>query len=431
MPSHSLILPNPPACQRLVIALSGGVDSMVLLHWLSVWQRLHRPSLPLLAIHVNHGLSANAEAWQNFVGDFCTRENIPLEVEYVTVLNAGEGIEQAARKARYSAFEKHLKLGDLLVMGHHANDQAETFLLRLMRGAGVQGLSAMPPLRKLNHGLLWRPFLSTPKQDLLAYARTHQLQWVEDESNQQQKYSRNFLRTSVSPLLAQHWPDATVKINHAAVHLQEAQNLLDEYAAQDLMAADPRREKLGCSLCLIALAAFSWSRQKQLIRYWLKSLGYLAPEAIHFDELCKIIFAKNDAKPMLQIGYYTFSRFKQRLYILPKLTIITTTEPVIFSDEVFLPDGSVCRVEGLAQAHTITVKWRQGGERAHPEGRGHSQTLKKLLQEYQVPPWLRERVPLLFINDTLIAVADYWLEQGAKAMFGANLTVSWRFDSTI
>ena len=313
-------------------------------------------------------------------------------------------------------------------MGHHANDQAETFLLSLMRGAGVQGLSALPSLREFNNATLWRPFLSTPKHDLIAYARNHNLQWVEDESNQQQKYSRNFLRESVLPLLEQHWPEATVKINQAAAHLQEAQNLLDEYAAQDLIAVDPRQEKLGYSLCLMALAALSWPRQKQLIRYWLKSLGYLAPEAVHFDELNKIIFAKDDAKPMLQVGHYAFSRYKQRLFIVPKLAVITSTESLIFSDETILPDGSFCKVEGLDQPLTITVKWRQGGERAHPEGRRHSQTLKKLLQEYQVPPWLRERVPLLFINDTLIAVADYWLEQGAKAMFGANLTVSWRFD---
>ncbi len=425
--------PQPPSeCQRLIVALSGGVDSVVLLHWLNRWRCVHHSALPLQALHVNHGLSSNAHAWQDFAGRFCSEQNIPLITETVRVLNTGEGVEQAARKARYSAFEKHLQSGDVLVMGHHANDQAETFLLRLLRGAGLQGMAAMPHTRSmLNGALLWRPFLAHSKQSLIAYAKLHGLEWVEDESNCQHKYSRNFLRACILPPLTQRWPDAILKINQTITHLQEAQNLLDEYAAQDLAAMHPQLEKLGHSLCLTKLLAQSWSRQKHIIRFWLKDLGYLAPEAIHLEELRKIIFAKADAKPLLSIGNYTFARFQQRIFVLPVLPAIVSSEPIRICGTTRLPDGSVCWVEGLEQAFTVTVRWRQGGERSHPEGRGHSQTLKKLLQEYQVPPWLRDRVPLLYIDESLIAVADYWLEQGAKAAFGENLSVSWRYDAVL
>lgn len=421
-------LPNlnlPADCQHVWVAVSGGVDSIVLLHWAAQNSRaLAAQGIELKAIHINHQLSAQSDAWQQHVMRVCADWGVPLIVRRVDVMVRGQGLEHAARKARYQAFEAELAAGDVLMLGHHQDDQAETFLLRLMRGAGVQGLAAMSSVRTLGHAQLWRPFLNTPKNTLLSYAATHALRWVTDESNSDPRFDRNLLRRDVLPVLHQRWPHAAHKIAQAAEHALEAQQLLNEYAAADLAQLGVRAEKFGCSLCLHQLQLLSPPRQKQVVRYWLRGLGYLAPEAKHLDELQKVLTAKNDSVPALWVADYGFSRFAGRLYLLPWALTAETSKTIEWQGEaLLLSDGSRLQIAGCSAP--LSVRFRVGGERARPQGRGHSQVLKKLLQEYRVPPWLRYQVPLIYRGENLIAVGDYWLEEGVSK----DVVVSWCYPS--
>ncbi len=415
----------PAGCRHLWVAISGGVDSVVLLHWATQNSRaLAARGIALKAIHVNHQLSAQSDIWQQHVMRLCTDWSVPLWVKRVNVLVRSESLEQAARKARYEAFEAELAAGDILMLGHHQEDQAETFLLRLMRGAGVQGLAAMPSTRALAQAQLWRPFLNTSKHTILSYAAAHALQWVNDESNSDTRFDRNLLRHQVLPVLHQRWPHAAHKISQAAGHALEAQVLLDEYAAADFAQLDVRTEKFGCSLCVHRLQLLSLSRQKQAVRYWLRGLGHLAPEAKHLDELQKVLAAKSDSVPALWVADYGFRRFAHRLYLLPcALTAPNGTTIEWLGEALSLPDGSRLQIIGCQAP--LSIRFRVGGERAKPQGRGHSQVLKKLLQEYGVPPWLRYQVPLIYRAEDLIAVGDYWLEAGASK----GVAVSWYYPS--
>ncbi|HEY7772095.1 MAG TPA: tRNA lysidine(34) synthetase TilS [Marinagarivorans sp.] len=424
----------PKNCQRLVVGLSGGVDSVVLLHWLTQQvTAAEQSALPVLALHVNHQLSANADRWQQQMEQLCARWNVPLQVQTVTVTVHGQGLEQAARNARYDAFEAELQSGDVLAVAHHLNDQAETLMLRLMRGTGVLGLSAMAALRPLGQGRLWRPLLGVAKSDILRYAEVHALTWVDDESNRDERFSRNFLRHRILPKLAMHWPQVASKLAQTAEHARETQALLNDYAATDFAAVDHRIERMGTSISLAALQRLSWPRQKHLVRYWLQLLGECPPAAAHLSELSKLLGAQADAQPTLVLGRYSVCRYQQRLYLVPSEAVGRAeprwqlSEPLTFRTRCQLPDGSLVRIDGFDGE--LSVRYRQGGERAHPEGRAHSQTLKKLLQEYALEPWLRARVPLIYRGDTLVAVGDLWLQQGAHTLCGlaagAPLKVQW------
>jgi tRNA(Ile)-lysidine synthase len=435
----------PQGCERLLVALSGGVDSIALLHWLKAELSTRNTQLPLSAIHINHQLSPHATQWQQHVENVCDQLGVALIVKVVSVTLAGNGLEQAARTVRYTAFEEELKSDDFLVLGHHQMDQVETFFLRLMRGAGIQGLIAMPILRPLGKGYLWRPWLGCSKTQIVDYANRHQLVWVEDESNQNPRFSRNFLRRTILPSLLAHWPQGLKKINDSLEHLKEVQTLLDDYAEQDFQTLCHRPEKLGESIDLTILQSYSWARQKLLVRFWLKRLDLLAPESRHFDELKKLFLAREDAKPALWLADYGFGRFKQRLYLLPRYTSVgypgiddsgddadqvdggadgfdkvEGVDAILFTHACQLPDGSTLQVCGYDG--DLRVRFRQGGERAHPEGRQHSQSLKRLLQEYAVPLWLRPHIPLVYQCNKLIAVGDFWLEQGARETCGLALT---------
>lgn len=420
-----LTLSELPSCRRLGIALSGGVDSVALLHVCKKLQLASQLQVPLFAIHINHQISPHANAWQHHVEQLCKDLSIPLFVRRVSISLDGEGLEQAARRARYAVFNELLGEGDLLAFGHHQNDQAETLLLRLLRGAGVQGLGAMPAMRPLGKGALWRPFLAYNRAQIMVYAQQHNLQWVEDESNTNVHYSRNFVRAKVLPVLNEHWPQAISKLNQAAEHAAEAQQLLTEYAAADFAKTDCRHEKIGQSIDLTGITQLSWPRQKQLIGYWLTQLQHLPLSAAQWLQLQGLVQAKSDASPLLQVSDFAFRRYAGRLYLLPAFEAIKQ-DTQTFKGACFLSDGSQLTVVGISCE--LEVRFRPSALRAHPEGRAHSQTLKKLLQEYQVPPWLRPQVPLVYAMGQLVAVGDYWLEHSARTLH-PNVQVSWSYPS--
>ncbi|HNG61034.1 MAG TPA: tRNA lysidine(34) synthetase TilS, partial [Cellvibrionaceae bacterium] len=248
--------------QGYCVALSGGLDSMVLAHL----AKTYLPQVRLL--HINHGLSPFADQWQQQVEHWAAEQNLPCHSQRVLVARQGESLEAAARKARYAVFEATLSPGEALLCGHHLNDQAETFFLRLLRGSGLAGLTGMAPARPIGAGVLLRPLLGLERGALLAYAQAQGLTWVEDESNSDERFERNWLRHSLLPQLTSRWPKAAAQVANTCLRLQEEQQLLQEYLASDLASCSPRPERLGHSLDLTCLQQGSSARRNSLLRLW-------------------------------------------------------------------------------------------------------------------------------------------------------------------
>jgi tRNA(Ile)-lysidine synthase len=394
---HYLPIPGSPS-SIWWIGFSGGLDSTVLLHALA---QLRLP-VQLRALHINHQISSNANRWQSQCADVCAQLSIPFYAEKVSVVNTGKGIEDAARAARYSVFEKYIARDNYLLTAHHANDQAETLLLRLMRGTGPRGLAAMAAVRALGEGWLARPMLHFTRAELEAYALTHQLTWADDESNVDDDYDRNFLRNQVMPLLHSRWPEFKRKWQQTAELCAQQEGVMEEIAREDLLRVAPLVERIGQSLELKALVGLSPARKQNLLRYWLRLNNHTTPEQSHWHQIEQQIFAgRDDAQPRVAWGNVALQTYRERLYALPlqmpelELHMQLSDASVKPRLKVDLPD--------------MRIGYRSGGERCKPVGRGHSQTLKKLLQEYQLEPWLRDRVPLVFSGDNLVAVGDLWV----------------------
>lgn len=380
------------------IGFSGGLDSTVLLHALV---QLQLP-VQLRALHINHQISPNADAWQIQCADFCARYSVPFHAEKVRVENTGKGIEDAARVARYSVFEKNLAPGDCLLTAHHANDQAETLLLRLMRGTGPRGLAAMAAERALGAGLLARPLLHFTRTGLEAYAQVHQLSWVDDESNLDDDYDRNFLRNHVMPLLHSRWPEFKRKWQQTAELCAQQEMVIEEMAREDLVRAAPLAERVGQSIELDALLGLSPARKQNVLRYWLRLINHTTPEQLHWRQIEQQIFGgREDAQTRVSWGNVALHTYRERLYALP-----LQLPELELQFELRVGDVKPRLKTNLPDLH---IRYRAGSERCKPVGRAHSQTLKKLLQEYELEPWLRDKVPLIFSGDDLVAVGDLWV----------------------
>lgn len=393
------------------VGFSGGLDSTVLLHALVQLQ------LPVAvhALHINHQISPNADAWQQQCARFCAQLNVPFFAEKVSVKNVGKGIEDAARAARYDVFANYTQADDYLLTAHHGDDQAETLLLRLLRGTGPRGLAAIASARQLkNGGTLLRPLLEFSRAQLESYARHYQLIWVDDESNQDDHYDRNFLRNQVMPLLQSRWPGFSRKWQQTAALCAQQENLLEEYAQIDLQHLDRRKERVGQSIDLVWLKNLSCARRQHLLRYWLSEIGCDLPESTHWQQLEHQLYsAREDASVNIRWGRHSLRPYRNRLYVLDaELPVMELQLNALSSSESKVSPGL------RADLPDLEIRYRVGGERCKPTGRQHSQTLKKLLQEYGLEPWLRDVVPLLFSGDDLVAVGDLWISEGFVAQAG-------------
>lgn len=392
----------------LHVAFSGGLDSTVLLHLLVDLRQ--RQSLPALhAIHVHHGLQAAADAWPQHCREVCAALGVPLRVRHVQV-PAGASVEQAARQARYAVFTEMLGVGEWLLSAQHRDDQAETLLLRLLRGAGVRGLAAMAPRRRLGQGYLLRPLLDVPRAALEAYARRHGLRWIEDPSNQDEQFARNFLRAQVLPLLRSRWPQAASSLARSAAHLSEAQQLLDELAAQDLHSARVPSEFAWLdlpNLTLAPLAGLSPARQRNALRHWLAPLSRL-PDTDHWAGWEDLRDAGAAAHPRWRLTDGELHRAAGHLWWLAGDWLQAPVGVTAWDDpgqSLVLPGNGQLRFDGAAPSGALQVRYRQGGEVMQVPGRGQ-RDLKRLLNERGVPGFVRNRLPLLFQGDQLLAVAS-------------------------
>ncbi|MBC2690073.1 MULTISPECIES: tRNA lysidine(34) synthetase TilS [Pseudomonas] len=407
------------------IAFSGGLDSTVLLHLLA--QLAKSQALPeLQAIHVHHGLQAAADAWPQHCQAVCDGLGVPLAVMRVQV-QAGASLERAAREARYAAFAQVIQVDEVLLTAQHRDDQAETLMFRLLRGAGVRGLSAMPAHRALGPGHLVRPLLDVSRAELEAYACEHQLRWVEDPSNGDQQFSRNYLRQQVFPVLSRRWPQAAATLARSAGHLREAQGLLDELAQMDLAQAATAHEFawLGHpSLDLAALAGLSAARQRNALGHWLATLTRL-PDTDHWSGWDSLRDAAADARPIWRLADGEVHRANGRVWWLSGDRLPALTGTVPWPDpatELALPGNGRLSLVGEPPHGLLSVRYRQGGEVMQLPGRGH-RDLKRLLNERQVPWFARGRLPLLYCDEQLIAVANL---PGLDVSAQANLVLRWQ-----
>lgn len=387
----TLPLPHLPPRARIWVAYSGGLDSTVLLHLLRA-----RNTPNLRAVHVHHGLQSAADDWARQARRFCRQLGVPLSVKKVDVRAArGEGPEAAARTARYAALQSVLREHDLLATAHHRDDQAETVLLRALRGTGVTGLAAMAPLQPLPPGQLWRPLLDIPRARLRAYAEQHQLRWIDDPHNSDPRYARSYLRNELMPRLQRHWPQAQRSLVQLAEQAREAAGLLAELGVADLETA---RGGEGWSVqALLALPAAR--RGNALYQLWIAQ-NWQAPGAAQLAMLERsVLRARADAEPVLRHAQGEWRRYRDRLYALPPLPPLPARPFARRWDgcgRLILPPGcgELQAGPGPAQAG-LRVELTGGGERFRPQGSAHSRTLKNLFQEAGVPVWLRRRTPLL------------------------------------
>ena len=390
------------------VAFSGGLDSTVLLHLLAHLAK--NQSLPALsAIHVHHGLLAAADAWPAHCQSICEALGVPLQVVHVQV-QPGASLERAARDARYGAFVEATQANELLLTAQHRDDQAETLLFRLLRGAGVRGLSGMPSQRPLGRGHLLRPLLDVSRAELEAYATAHQLSWIEDPSNQDRQFSRNYLRHQVFPVLTERWPQAVATMARSAAHLSEAQALLDELAQIDLAEATTVNDFdwLGVpSLELASLAKRSAARQRNALSHWLASLTRL-PDSDHWSGWEDLRDATGDARPVWRLADGELHRSAGRIWWLSGCWLCSPPPAVQWADpskSLVLAENGVLTLTGQIPDGPLHIRYREGGEVMDLPDRGH-RDLKRLLNERGVPGFARGRLPLLYHGEQLLAVAN-------------------------
>lgn len=396
------------AYEQLFVGFSGGLDSTVLLHQLSQQANL---KAKLTAVYINHGLSANALGWQRHCQKLCEQWQVHFLAIPVQVDRQGS-LEEAARIARYQALTPLIKKNNCLLMGHHLNDQAETLLLQLCRGAGVDGLAAIAAKSAIGEGDLRRPLLHLSRNALQAYATRHQLSWINDESNQDTQHSRNFLRQNVLPILQIRWKDVAQNLARTAEHCQGAQANLNDLARLDC----PQLAKTSRVLAVSPLRQLSRNRLSNVLRVWLRQNNVRMPNTLTFHRLIdEMILAAADSHPEIRWGHVTITRYQQTLYLSPPLAGGTQVLPwTAFPKPLQLEMGlgkltAKVADEGLMippDSH-VEIRFRQGGERFHWHGQNKS--LKKLLQEWKIPPWQRQQIPLLYLNGQLAAVIGYAL----------------------
>ena len=435
------LLPGFPDV-AVCVALSGGLDSTALLAALA---QARAGALRLRAVHVNHGLHPNAKRWSAHCRKLARRLGLPLKVLSVTVpRERGASLEEAARVARYRCFAEQLRSGEALLTAHTQDDQLETVLLQLFRGSGLPGLAAMPAVAPLGSGSLVRPLLACSRPELEAWVRARGLAWIEDDTNVEERFDRNYLRQRVLPAVRQRWPGVAAAVARSARHAAEAQGLLTALAQADLERASD-----GAGLSVKALRLLPPDRRRNVLRLWIAGGGRIAPDARRLEEIAgPLIEARADAHPRVEwaaegakerAGDAVTAR---RVVVMRHADLLSLAEcgggaPLLDSGTAAaqlawdwrqssrcpLPDGGALEltperhgsIDLEALPPRLTVTWRRGGERLRVRRGGPRRELKSLLQEAHVPLAERARMPLIFADGALIAAADLWLDASVQA----------------
>ncbi len=416
---------------QIVLALSGGMDSRVLLDLLKTYAK-HNPHYDYLVIHIHHGLSPNADDWLAACKRWTKEAGFNFKGIKVLLKTEGESLENAARKARYEAISQEVKEGAFILTGQHAEDQCETFLLALKRGSGPKGLAAMPVFRPLAKAFLFRPLLTVSRLTISEYAKEKKLDWLNDESNFDTRFDRNFIRQTWLPIASARWSGLVPAINRSAKLCAEQEALIDEL----LTPYDDKLIQIDGSFCLTEYLKLSEKMQSAMLRRWLTKMMLTS---VSFAKLYQIqvnlIGAAEDANPILNLGDWQIRRFRQKLYVIRAFLDVSHWQaklipdvPLVLPDKLGLiglyqtPHKNALGLKQPTNKVLIRVSFDPKGLSAHPLGRQGKRKLKKLFQEYGVPSWQRQRMPLIFYDETLVAVAGLFVCEG---FLGTDFYLDW------
>lgn len=426
-------LPGGLPDRRYCVAFSGGADSTALLHALAQARGTH--SFALRAIHVNHHLLPQADEWARHALQLSERLDVPMKVLDASIAaRKGDSIEASARAARYALLAGELESEEFVLTAHHQDDQLETVLLQLLRGAGVAGLAAMPACTRFARGWHARPLLDVSRADLVDYATRQELPWIEDASNTDARFDRNFLRRHVLPALRQRWPAAAPNVARTAGHMAEAQQLLDEVARQDLASA-----RDGKTLQCAALRALDPVHARNVLRYWLREQGFTLPSSARLEEIVAgMLHARVDAMPAVRWPSAEVRRYRDRLYVmtpLPPAPKSALTWDWKRDSEIALGEGlGKLRLAGSQQGGLrlreppcpLGVEWRSAGAKLAPSPDRPARTLRYLFQEAGIVPWMRSRLPLISAGGKPLALVDVCVDAACAPLPGEPvLTLEW------
>ena len=394
------------AAPSLVVAFSGGGDSSALLHALAALRDVKR--FDLRAIHVNHGLHADAERWEQQCRSFAEQLSVACSSIPVEVIETGDGLEAAARDARYAALFANTGADDIIVLAQHRDDQAETVLLRLLRGSGGHGLSAMKSLSRRGGRRLWRPLLELPRSTIDAYCRAHAIDPIHDPANRDPSHSRSFLRQTVMPLLRQQWPSVDAALaQSASVLAEESQRLrgLDRQNLAQAQGLDPD------TLSITELKRHTAAARRALLRTFVAARDAPPIPARVLARLDDLLDATDDAGALLRWADTSLRRYRGLLHLCRDQAETTTACDWDGRAALTRLDGWRLRFDPAPkETLSLRISPRRGGERIQLAGKSHSQDLNKVLQEIGVPPWQRDRLPLLWLDvpdgPNLLAVGD-------------------------
>lgn len=410
--------------KQFLIGFSGGLDSTALL-LLFTKLRENRPHLQMRAIHIHHGLSANADSWTEHCKQICEQLNVPLIIEKVRV-DTCNGIEAGAREARYQAISQHILPDEILATAHHLQDQTETFFLALKRGSGLQGLGAMQLQSTVYNLPVFRPLLHFTRPELEQFVQATKLDWVEDESNRDSRYERNFLRNEILPELRQRWAHFDLAVQRSAQHCFEQQQLINELLADEFAQ---NFDKTDRSFSIQQFAQYSATKQKALLRLWLNEWQLPMPSLVQLEQIIQdVIFARSDSNPLFQLGEKVVRRHQQKLYLTPQFTDISTHKVDIkIGETVCLPDnlGTLTLTQ---QADKLLVQWKNKqlvtqklpftnspiqirfsySSKIRLTEKSANKEMKKIWQHFNVPVWQRQRIPLIFYGDKLKSAVGFF-----------------------
>ena len=367
--------------KKIVVALSGGIDSVALLHFLNK----HHPG-NVRAIHINHNLSKYSNEWCTFCESLCNSAKI--EFKYIDInIKTSSNIEENARKKRYISLISELRENETLCTAHHQEDQAETFLLQLFRGSGVAGLASMPKIKSVNGSELYRPFLNISKQQIIDYASINQLDWREDDSNLDTNFKRNLLRIAFLPKLSSAFNGLVKNVSRSAAHQGEALKLMHDLAKLDIINFEL---VINNRIQVSSLAKLPNRRVVNVLRYFIAKQDFLLPSNKVLNELISLLSAKTDANVILRWHHYEVRRYNNELY---------------FFDSPFESLNLPCPYfDSLKNLPNFEIRFRLEGQRIKLKGKSHSQLLKKILQESNIPPWERDKLRMYYVDGSLRAM---------------------------
>ena len=367
--------------KNIVIAFSGGIDSVVLLHFLNS----HYPG-NIRAVHINHNLSKHSKDWSLFCKELCHKQEIGFKSIDINIKNSSN-VEENARKKRYNSLKSELSENEILCTAHHQGDQSETFLLQLFRGSGVAGLASMPKIKHFADSFLYRPFLNISKQLIFDYATKYNLDWVEDDSNNNLNFKRNLLRLELIPKLESGFDGVIKNISRSAYHQSEALKLMHDLAEIDI---EKFNLVINHRIQVLPLTQLSERRVANVLRYYIERRGFLMPSSKVLTELISVLSAKDDAKVILKWHLYEVRRYDNELYFFDGEPERSTEDCPLFNK--------------LKDQTNFTIRFRKDGQRVRLKGEKHSSSLKKILQSANIPPWERDKLRMYYINDTLIGM---------------------------